>query len=136
MPAVSRWMIRLSLIYFIAGILAGAFLLIHKAYPLHPTAWLLLPLHIEVTIFGWIIQYTLGTAYWMLPRYLKGKPRGSRLMSWVMVLCLNLGIVFIIIDPLEWVSIQLRFTGRVLEVIAVLLFIILHWNRIVTYRNR
>lgn len=136
MPAVSRWMIRLSLMYLLAGILAGAFLLVHKVYPLHASAWLLLPMHIEVTIFGWIVQITLGTAYWMLPRYLKGRPRGRRWLGWVMAICLNLGIVFIIIDLLEWVPVSLRFAGRLLQVIAVLLFIYLHWNRIVTYRNK
>jgi len=34
-----------------------------------------LPIHIEVLIFGWIIQFTLGTAYWILPRFLQAPQR-------------------------------------------------------------
>ncbi|MBN2733012.1 MAG: cbb3-type cytochrome c oxidase subunit I [Balneolaceae bacterium] len=136
MPAPSRWMIRLALIYLLAGMAMGAMLLIHKAYPITPAVWMLLPIHIEVTIFGWIIQLTLGTAYWMLPRYIEGPPRGRPLLAAGMVLALNLGILLVIIDTLIMVSFPLQLTGRMLELMAVGLFIFLHWNRIVTYRTK
>lgn len=136
MPAPSRWMIRLALIYLIVGMALGAMLLIHKAYPITPAVWMLLPIHIEVTIFGWIIQLTLGTAYWMLPRYIEGPPRGRPNLAIGMVLALNLGILLVIIDTLIMVPFPLQLLGRILELMAVGLFIFLHWNRIVTYRNK
>lgn len=136
MPTPSRWMIRLALIYLIAGMAMGAMLLIHKAYPITPAVWMLLPIHIEVTIFGWIIQLTLGTAYWMFPRFIEGRPRGRPMFAGGMVLALNLGILLVIIDTLIMVPFPLQLLGRVLELMAVGLFIFLHWNRIVTYRTK
>lgn len=136
MPAPSRWMIRLSLMYLLSGIGLGSLILIHKAYPLHPALWQLLPVHIEITIFGWIIQFTLGTAYWMLPRFLEGPARGNPLLALSMVALLNLGIIFVIIDSLLPVTFPLRLAGRSLELISVILFLTLHWNRIVTYRTK
>lgn len=134
MPKVSRWMIRSSLLYLLLGVGLGALMLIHKAYPLHPAVWQLLPVHIEVTIFGWIIQFTLGTAYWMLPRFLEEPKRGNRGAAWLMVILLNLGILMVVADSLFSPLIPLRLAGRFLEVGAVTLFISLHWNRIVSYR--
>lgn len=136
MPAVSRWMIRLALCYLAAGMAMGALMLIHKAYPLHPAIWVLLPIHIEVTIFGWVIQLTLGTAYWMLPRYLEGPPRGRPVWAAAMVVLLNAGIAAVIADTLWPGAAALRPAGRMLELTSVGLFVFLHWNRIVTYRSK
>lgn len=135
MPTPSRWMIRLSLMYLLLGIVLGALMLIHKAYVVHPAIWVLLPIHIEVTIFGWIIQLTLGTAYWMLPRFLKGPSRGERKLAYVMIGALNLGIIFVIADSLLSFALPFALIGRIFELIAVGLFVSLHWNRIVTYRT-
>lgn len=135
MPTPSRWMIRLSLMYLLLGIVLGALMLIHKAYVVHPAIWVLLPIHIEVTIFGWIIQLTLGTAYWMLPRFLKGPSRGERKLAYAMIGALNLGIIFVIADSLLSFALPFALIGRIFELIAVGLFVSLHWNRIVTYRT-
>lgn len=135
MPTPSRWMIRLSLLYLLAGILMGAVMLVHKAYFLHPAVWMLLAVHIEAMIFGWIIQLTLGTAYWMLPRFLEGPKRGNPLLAYMMVAVLNLGILMVMADPLLTLQFPLRLLGRGLEFTAVVFFIILHWNRITTYHR-
>lgn len=136
MPAPSRWMIRLSLIYLLLGMGMGAVMLIHKAYPLHPAIWQLLPFHIEVTIFGWIIQFTLGTGYWMLPRFLKGPQRGPGWAANTLIIFLNAGIFFTLLDDLTDTELPVQLLGRSLELLAVIIFISLHWRRIVTYRNR
>lgn len=135
MPRPSRWMIRLSLIYLLLGIIMGALMLIHKAYFIHSAIWMLLPIHIEASIFGWIIQLTLGTAYYMLPRFLEGQPRGSSSLAYVMILSLNTGIIFVIADSLLSFALPLDLAGRIFELTAVGLFVALHWNRIVTYRT-
>lgn len=135
MPAPSRWMIRCSLLYLLAGFIIGALMLIAKAYPAYSQFWAFLPVHIEILIFGFIIQFTMGTAYWILPRLLKSKPRGSGYLARLMVICLNFGIGFIIIDSLAWTEVPLRLAGRTLEVLAVVIFIALHWDRVVTYRK-
>lgn len=135
MPTPSRWLIRLSFVYLLVGIVLGALMLIHKAYFIHAGVWMVLPVHIEVTIFGWIIQLTLGTAYWMLPRFLEGPPRGDSSLAYVMIASLNLGIIFVIADSLLLFDLPLDLTGRIFELAAVGLFVALHWNRIVTYRS-
>lgn len=135
MPVISRWMIRSSLIYLFLGTLMGAVMLIHKAYPLHPAVWQLLPLHIEITLFGWIIQLTLGTGYWMLPRFLKAPHRGSKKAAIVMVMLLNTGIWLNVMADILTTEIPVQLIGRGFELSAVVIFLMLHWNRIVTYRN-
>jgi cbb3-type cytochrome oxidase subunit 1 len=136
MPIISRWMIRSSFVYLLLGTLMGAVMLVHKAYPLHAAVWQLLPVHIEITIFGWIIQLTLGTAYWMLPRFLESPQRGKKIPAILMVLFLNLGIIFVVIHSMIETSLPLRVAGRMFELASVILFISLHWKRIVTYRSR
>lgn len=135
MPTPSRWMIRLSFFYLLLGIIMGALMLIHKAYFIHPAIWMLLPIHIEVTIFGWIIQLTLGTAYYILPRFLEGPPRGDSSLAYAMIVSLNLGIIFVITDSLLSFTLPIDLVGRIFELTAVGLFVALHWNRIVTYRT-
>lgn len=135
MPSPSRWMIRSSLFYLAVGFFLGALLLIHKAYHLHPAIWMILPVHIEMLIFGWVIQLTLGTAYWILPRFLEGPRRGNKKLAVLMVMIFNVGIWLVIIDNLVSTSLPFALAGRLCEAGAVVLFIILHWSRITTYRN-
>ena len=63
MPTPSRLMIKASMLYMFAGFVIGALILISKVYPEYSSVWSLLLIHIEVSIFGWVIQFTMGTAY-------------------------------------------------------------------------
>lgn len=132
MTIITRIMIRLSLIYLLIGLTIGTFLLINKAWLIHPALWFLLPAHIELMIFGWIIQLTLGVAYWILPRVLETKGRGNVKLAWLMLLCLNAGIVLVIASGFL-PGFKLALIGRILETAAVGLFITLHWNRVASY---
>lgn len=134
MPAQSVWMIRLSLSYLLIAILIGAVLLTHKAVPIHNAIWGLLPIHYEMAVWGWLVQFVMGTAYWMFPRYLMDKGRGSSALAWSVVAVMNLGL---------WVLLGSYVTGdymatagRGLLLIGVLLFARLMWNRVVSYKNR
>lgn len=135
MPVASRWMIRLSLIYLIIGFAIGAIILVAKAYPAYSEVWVLLPLHIEISIFGWIIQMTMGTAYWILPRYLETGDRGNSTLAKLMVVLFNSGILINIGAYLNYLPEGAFLWGRLLEIAAVVLFIGLHWNRAVTHRS-
>lgn len=145
MPLISRFLVKMSLFYLLAGVLIGSFMLIQKAYPIWDAIWILRAVHIEMLIFGFIIQFTLGTAYWMLPKMLGESPRGSELPAWMMAFALNLGIVLLLGKPLvNWflmgeethttLTIIMGVSGRALQLIAVGLFVSLHWKRVVTYR--
>lgn len=135
MPAPSRWMIKASMIYMFSGFTIGALILISKVYSELSAVWDLLTIHIEVSIFGWIIQLTMGTAYWILPRYLQTKSRGNPMLASAMVTILNLGILINIASYLNILSSSATILGRFLEVGAVALFIGLHWNRAVSYNK-
>ncbi|MDZ7773758.1 MAG: hypothetical protein U5K31_13620 [Balneolaceae bacterium] len=132
MPLVSRIMIRSSLACLMVAVGMGSLLLVHKAWPLHAALWQLLPLHIELALMGWVVQFTLGTAYWMLPRHLEGPPRGSPRAALGMALLLNGGILLVLLYHLYTVG-WMHVAGRLLETGAVALFIALHWKRVVSY---
>ncbi|MDZ7805562.1 MAG: hypothetical protein U5K71_00430 [Gracilimonas sp.] len=109
-------------------------MLINKAIFISPVFWFLIPAHIEIMIFGWIIQFTLGVAYWILPRFLEDKGRGSVSLAALIPITLNLGVVLVIIsDLIVWNGVTL--TGRLFELFAVLIFVSLHWKRVVTYNK-
>lgn len=135
MPGVTRWMIRCSLIYFLAGAGIGMAMLINKAVPLFPKIWLLLPIHIEFMIFGWVIQFTLGTAHWILPRFLSSKSRGNPKLAVLIVVLLNGGILLVILAGSVSSLPELALWGRILESFSVMLFTGLHWKRIVSYAS-
>lgn len=132
MPGVSRWMIRLSLSYFVISAGIGTTILINKANPFFPEIWQYLPVHIELMIFGWIIQFTLGTAYWILPRFLATKERGNEKLAVLMPLSLNAGILLEVLSN-SGLGMRLALYGRILEALAVVVFILLHWKRVVSY---
>jgi hypothetical protein len=123
-------MIRLALSYFLIGIGIGGLMLANKAIGFYPQVWLLLPVHIEMMIFGWIIQFTLGTAYWILPRFTEGEPRGNEKLAVMIPVLLNLGILLIIGSHLFHTGQEIRVLGRIAETAAVPLFAALHWKRV------
>src|SRR5450759_3714539 len=129
MPRLSVWAIRLSLLYFLFGFTLGALMLANKGLPFAPWVWSLLPVHIDILLFGFVIQLAIGMAYWILPRY-RGGSRGNETVLWITVGLLNLGIwTFTFIGrlnlPGQWLAI-----GRLLEGIAAALFAFQVWKRI------
>jgi cbb3-type cytochrome oxidase subunit 1 len=145
MPVISRLMVKIALLHLLVGVLIGTFMLVQKAYPIWEPIWILRPIHIEMLIFGFIIQFTLGTAYWMLPKMLGDSQRGPELPAWIMVFALNLGIVLLLGKPVvNWflmgeethttLTMIMGVSGRALQLTAVAIFVALHWNRVVTYR--
>lgn len=135
MPLPSRWMIKLALVYMIAGFAIGAAMLFAKGYPAYSRLFILLPIHIEISIFGWIVQLTMGTAYWILPRYLEDHSRGSAWLAKLMIVVFNGGILLNVLTYLNVIPKQGTLVGRLMEVAAVIMFVALHWNRAVSYRS-
>jgi hypothetical protein len=129
-------MIRLSLIYLIIAVFIGGTLLVHKVVPIHPAIWSLLPVHYEMAIWGWIVQFVMGTAYWIFPRFMVGPARGHETTAWVMAGCLNTGILLLILSIFIGSDPDLRLTARFLMILSVSLFGILVWGRVITYRNK
>lgn len=136
MPLPSIWLLRSSLICFLISTIIGALILSSKVITIHPAIWSLLPVHFELAIWGWIIQFVLGTAYWMFPKKLEGERRGNPLFATVMVVLFNAGLILLIVSNFtETITLQLSLSGRSLITASILIFAFLIWSRVVTYRS-
>lgn len=136
MPTQTVFMLRVSLFYLAFAVSIGGVLLFHKAQPLHPGIWSLLPIHFETAIWGWLIQFVMGTAYWMFPRFLEGEARGSVTLAWCMTAFFNTGLITLIAGYfVDTGFADLKIVGRALLLSSILFFAWLIWNRVVSYRN-
>lgn len=125
MPRLSRWMVRAALLYFAGGAMLGALLLAGKAAPLDPRWVRLLDVHIECVLVGWVIQFALGVAYWILPR-LDGTGRRGREGAAVLAFgLLNAGIALVTAGVTSQPRIEVLVAfGRLSELAAVAAFAI------------
>src|SRR5574340_409831 len=128
MPRLSIWFIRASLIYLVTGFALGAWLLANNGLNFAPSAWGVLPSHMESLMIGWIIQLALGTAYWILPRHTKGLPRGSPVWGWTAFGLINLGILLAATTGLLPAAVQAA--GRALEILGSAVIAVLLWPRV------
>ena len=129
MPRLSVYYVRASLLYLLLGSTIGGLMLANKGIMISSSLWTLLPLHIEFALVGWMIQLAMGVAFWILPRYRQGPPRGNELLSWTAFVLVNLGILGCTLDIVvdtNW----LFSLGRSLETLALITFAIGNWNRV------
>lgn len=68
MPRASVWLVRGALLNFAFGVSLGMLLMIAKAVMLPPEIWSLRQLHVDILLFGFMVQLAFGVAYWILPR--------------------------------------------------------------------
>lgn len=130
MPKLSVWMIRAALIYMGLGFLFGAMLLWNKGVPLAPWVWRLLNPHIELMVLGWTIQLVMGTAFFALPRFSNQANRyGAERLGWWSFALFNAGISTT--AAAYWfANTELIFIGRVLALLAVILYVVMMWPRV------
>jgi heme/copper-type cytochrome/quinol oxidase subunit 1 len=38
--------------------------------------------HLDLMLFGWLVQFVLAVGYWMLPRHAEGPDRGPKWLAW------------------------------------------------------
>ena len=127
MPRLRAWFVRASLVYLAVGFFFGALILVQKGIPFYAPVWNLFPLHMEFLLVGWLIQLAMGIAFWIIPRFSSGSPRGPVGLVWLSFALLNTGILITILQ--FWFPVVLLI-GRILEIIAGLLFVIGSWRRI------
>lgn len=87
MPRLSVWMIRAVLLHLGVRFSLGALILANKGQPRSGLIWTLLPVHIECVLIGWTLQLAMGVAFWILPRFVHGAPRGD---EWPVLLAFGL----------------------------------------------
>jgi hypothetical protein len=129
MPKLSVWLVRAALIHMGIGFLFGALILHHKGIPIYTWSWRLLNPHIELMVFGWTIQFVMGIAFWILPRFSGDQRYGKVYLGWWSSGLLNSGIVLMATGTwfaVDWVSL----VGSLSTLSAVLLFVVLIWPRV------
>ena len=93
MPKLSVWLVRASLVHMGIGFLFGALMLLQKGIPVNAHLWQLLNPHIELMIFGWTLQFVMGIAFWILPRFSGDHRYGKVYLGWWSFGFLNTGIL-------------------------------------------
>lgn len=132
-PLPSVWLLRISLLYFLIGTIFGALIMLQKVFIWKVSLWFLLPIHYSIMIWGFFIQFIMGTAYWMFPKHLSNLPRGPEFQAWLVFVCYNFGFVNILFSKLIPFSIGLETVGKFLMCFAIVVFVKLIWVRSITY---
>jgi len=133
MPGLSRFAVRVSLVYLGLGLTLGALILANLGVPFAPLIWTLLPAHIEFMFFGWMTQFALGIAFWILPRFPGSHPRGDERWSQASFALLNGGVLIFAGAALLGAD-GLTLLGRSLEATALAAFVIGNWRRVYSLR--
>lgn len=129
MPRPSVWLIRASLICLAVGFTFGAGMLANEGLAVGIRLESLRPAHVEILLMGWVMQLALGVAYWILPRFTRGLPRGNATAAWLSMILLNAGILLVVLQPIfhdPWFALL----GRVLEAAGILAFLLVSWRRL------
>ena len=132
MPTISVWFIRGSLGYLGIGFTIGAAILFNKAVPVIPAVWSLLPMHIEFLLLGFVLQLTMGVAFWIFPRLQTQLDRGNEKTVTSAFFLLNLGVWICAIAPLVLMESGMLI-GRLCQIAAVVLFIVNLWPRVYAF---
>ena len=129
MPKLSVWMIRTALLHLGIGFLFGTLLLANKGVPYEPQVWRLLNPHIELLIFGWMIQLAMGVAFWTLPRFSGEYRYGRTYLGWMSYVLLNGGLI--VTAASYWLNANpAALTGRLFSLTAVVVFAVLIFPRV------
>jgi hypothetical protein len=93
MPTLSRWYIKLGMVYFALGLMVGAAMLAQPVMGWSPKLQVLRPVYLHFLFIGWVTQLIMGVGYWMFPKLSKDVPRGSVWLGWAVLILLNVGLV-------------------------------------------
>ena len=131
MPRLSQWYVRAALLQLLIGTTIGSLLLAHKGQPFAPGLWRWAPLHGEILLVGWVLQLSLGVAFWIAPRFWD-RGRGYRAGAvQAAFFLLNGGVLLVIGGRLLAPGSTLAFWGHLAEVLALVLFMTHFAGRIV-----
>jgi hypothetical protein len=129
-PFLSVLLVRTALCWLAAGMTMGALLLSAKATPLPAGVSRLFHAHSEAVLIGWMVQLTMGVAWWILPKYPRLPERGSGAPVWMAWLLLNTGVVLAGIGRSVGAPDAFVLSGRAAELAAALAFAVAAWPRI------
>lgn len=137
MPTLTRWYIKLGMLYLIFGIGLMVILSLQPMAGWSPNWQLFRPVYLHFLFIGWVTQLIIGVAHWMFPKYTKNNPRGNELYGWVVLILLNIGLILrAISEPMMVIAPLEKHWGWVLALASTLLlfagwgFILMIWGRV------
>ena len=129
MPTLTRYAVRAALVYLMLGFTFGGLLLSNKGVPFAPSLWRLRPAHVEFLVSGWMVQFALGIAHWIIPRF-RGGDFGRAYLAWLALALLNGGVLLVGLGPLLGLGGWATTAGRVAEAAAAIAYAAYIWPRI------
>lgn len=138
MDQLSIVMVRSSLLWLLAGVAIGSLMLVDRAIPGDWRLWMA-PSHAHMLFVGWLVQFALGIAYWLMPRKrTPERPLGYREgLAISGAVALNVGLALrVIAEPLERigkgdpVTLALLAGSATSQSLAIVLFVAQLWPRI------
>ena len=139
MPRLSAWFLRSALAHLGVGVMLGGLILSAKGLaPALSWAWLLHQAHAQLLVGGWLVQLTLGIAYWILPRLDGAGTRGRTTAASFSFYALNAGVdsaaLLLALRPFypaPWVA-RLLIPAALLQALALTAFVYHAWPRVRT----
>jgi hypothetical protein len=93
MPTLSRYFIKIGLVYLVIGLLMGAIMRLQPVMNWAAQIQLLRPVYFHLIFIGWVTQLIMGVGYWMFPKYSRENPRGNERLGWATLILLNIGLI-------------------------------------------
>ena len=102
MPALTRWFIKTSLVYFILALNVGLLLAVQGIWSLSLRLAGMFPVYIHLMVEGWLTLLIMGVVFWMFPKYTRDRPRGSEALGWATYILVNVGLIIrVISEPIN-----------------------------------
>ena len=120
MPRLTQTGVLLSFLYLLAGTALGAWILTVRGLGWGTFAPRWLVLHMEWMVVGFMVQFPLSIAFWVLPKF--GSRRGREKVAALGLGLLNAGLFLHIFQP--------GAVARGLEALGCGLFFLALWQRI------
>jgi len=87
--SILLFLVILAMAMFVLALMVGVAQNLGSLLPSLPPG--LPQVYFHLLMVGWVTQFILGVAIWMLPKYSQEKPRGIELLSWATYILLNTG---------------------------------------------
>jgi cbb3-type cytochrome oxidase subunit 1 len=136
MPPLTRWFIKVAMVYLAAALLIGLALTIRPLLTLLPFVGALSPVYFHLFLVGWVTQLIFGVVYWMFPKFTNKQPHSSEAGWQATFWLLNIGLLLrVIFEPLQTLQSGLVWSWLValsafLQWLAGLIFVIITWGRV------
>lgn len=92
MPKLTRWTIRIAMLYLGLGLLGWLIYTYDQVGDLRGNWLALRPVGIHFITVGWLTQLIFAVIYWMFPIISRDNPYGEKWIAWLGFGALNIGL--------------------------------------------